>query len=552
MTFILTVIAFVVIFSLLVLIHEFGHYYAAKKNGIKVEEFGFGLPPRIWGKKRGETLYSINAIPFGGFVRLLGEDASDPKLRKDPRSFSNKSKGVRAFVILAGVLMNFLLAFVLLTIGFIFGIEPLILSPDDVLNGIDKGTIHLEQGIVVKNVIDKNLPIQPNDKILTVNNREIVSSEELVKMLQKSQPGQSYQLSMLRGTSVMDAQVTADQNGKVGLEVYEPLFLQRLKIQAIKENSAVYNEGLRVGDILLKMNDISVYSLADLQDFARVPEVKFTVLRGFNTVNFNVKFPMKETVVVGTVYPETPADKAGLKSGDIIVSVNGQDVLQPEDVTKISRSLVPQIAGQNEQINGSQQVNAQVLNYEVRRNGKIFTTKITPNEKGLVGIGLAAIAPFENVQMSLYEIQVPSSVLKVDAVSYPFWVAPFKAADELGRLTSLTVSMLGGLVKSFVTSFSVPEGVAGPVGIAQLTYTFVQQGIMSLLRFAALLSLSLAVMNVLPFPALDGGRLLFIIIELFTGKKVSSKFEALVHAIGFVLLMLLILAVTYSDILKFF
>lgn len=90
MEFIVTAIVFVLIFSVLVLIHEWGHFAAARRAGIKVEEFGFGLPPRIWGKKKGETLYSINAIPFGGFVKLLGEDSRDPKLLKNKRSFIAK------------------------------------------------------------------------------------------------------------------------------------------------------------------------------------------------------------------------------------------------------------------------------------------------------------------------------------------------------------------------------------------------------------------------------------------------------------------------------
>jgi regulator of sigma E protease len=101
MSLLLTVIAFIVIFSVLVLIHEWGHYIVAKKSGIKVEEFGFGLPPRIWGVRKGETIYSINAIPFGGFVRLLGEDNRDDKAARNPRSFSAKPARVRIMVILA-------------------------------------------------------------------------------------------------------------------------------------------------------------------------------------------------------------------------------------------------------------------------------------------------------------------------------------------------------------------------------------------------------------------------------------------------------------------
>ncbi|MEK7523998.1 MAG: site-2 protease family protein, partial [Patescibacteria group bacterium] len=125
MDIVLTIIAVIVIFSALVLIHEYGHFIMARRAGIKVEEFGIGFPPRLFKKKFGETLYTINAIPFGGFVKLYGEDSSDPKAQKSNRSFSSKSPWVRTKVVVAGVVMNFILAIVLLTIGFSFGTEPL-------------------------------------------------------------------------------------------------------------------------------------------------------------------------------------------------------------------------------------------------------------------------------------------------------------------------------------------------------------------------------------------------------------------------------------------
>ena len=128
MDLILSGIAFLIIFSVIVLIHEFGHFYAARKSGIKVEEFGIGLPPRIWGKKIKGVIYSVNWIPFGGFVKLFGEDYSDPKLLKSKDSFVAKPLRNRMAVVLAGVFMNLVLAIGLLFIGFTFGIQPLITS----------------------------------------------------------------------------------------------------------------------------------------------------------------------------------------------------------------------------------------------------------------------------------------------------------------------------------------------------------------------------------------------------------------------------------------
>jgi len=116
----MTILIFILILSLLVLIHEFGHYITAKKSGVKVEEFGLGIPPRIFGKKIGETLYSLNWLPFGGFVRLYGEDSFDEKLLKDPHSFISKPWYKRLLIIVAGVVMNFLLAIFLYYIFFFY------------------------------------------------------------------------------------------------------------------------------------------------------------------------------------------------------------------------------------------------------------------------------------------------------------------------------------------------------------------------------------------------------------------------------------------------
>lgn len=110
---IFSIIIFIFTFLVLVVIHELGHFLMAKKFNIKVLEFGFGIPPRMWGKKIGETLFSINWIPYGGFVKLLGEDETDKKLLESPRSFAAKSVWIRIPVVVSGVVMNLILAWVL-------------------------------------------------------------------------------------------------------------------------------------------------------------------------------------------------------------------------------------------------------------------------------------------------------------------------------------------------------------------------------------------------------------------------------------------------------
>ena len=113
----MTLIIFIIILSVLVLVHEFGHFIVAKKSGIRVEEFGLGLPPRVFGKRIGETVYSFNLLPFGGFVKLTGEDDTEVTSKSDPKSFVSKPAYVRAAILVAGVTINFILV-ILFFFGF--------------------------------------------------------------------------------------------------------------------------------------------------------------------------------------------------------------------------------------------------------------------------------------------------------------------------------------------------------------------------------------------------------------------------------------------------
>ncbi len=363
---IITIIAFIVIFSLLILVHEFGHFTAARQAGIQVEEFGLGLPPkvRVLKKDRHGTEYTLNWIPFGGFVRLFGEDSQDPKVLKDHRSFASKSIWKRVTVIVAGVLMNFVLAWLLITIGFTFGMKPFLATQGDIDRAIASGIVETK----------------------------------------------------------------------------------------------------------------------------------------------NVFF-------VHEVDPTMPLSRTALKKGDSITSVNG---------IPVSESLVL------DQVIVPNAINTLAYLHE----GKEMALQAPANVDRKLGM----------------TISLENFVLKVNEVRYPIYKAPIMAAMEVGRLSALTVDMLGNVVTTLVTKLAVPAGVAGPVGIARMTHTFAQQGLMALLQFTAMLSISLGVINIMPFPALDGGRLLFILFEVALRRRLSAKWETIAHTTGYALLMLLILAITWNDI----
>ncbi|MFA6422969.1 MAG: M50 family metallopeptidase [Patescibacteria group bacterium] len=158
----LTLLLFILIIILVIFVHEFGHFIVAKLCGMRVEEFGFGFPPRIFKIKRGETTYSLNALPLGGFVKILGEEGGS----KDKRSFTEKSVSKRIAVLVAGVAMNFVLAIILLTIGFTSGMMPLATNPEN-LKGAKSTEIYFTD--VMPKSVAEQADIKPGDIVLGFN-----------------------------------------------------------------------------------------------------------------------------------------------------------------------------------------------------------------------------------------------------------------------------------------------------------------------------------------------------------------------------------------------
>ncbi|MFZ5535065.1 MAG: RIP metalloprotease RseP [Patescibacteria group bacterium] len=356
---ILTAITFFVILTILVLIHELGHYMVARIVGVRVEEFGLGLPPRIFGKKIGNTVYSLNWLPIGGFVRLAGEDDEihDPKLAKSAKYrefFWARSKKERSAILVAGVFMNFVLAV----------------------------------GITVALLV----------------------------------------------TGVKEP------SGKV-------------QVEKVAANSPAAAAGLREGDTILSV--------------AERPEAPRSV----------------------TTPPELIAfvkDRAGRE----IVLV-------------------------------------------IEREGKIMAVSLSPRKEVPPGEGPLGV-----------------SVTGMETKRYSLKEAPMKAVSiNLDRMRDMFTS-LGGMVWRLITLRPPESDVAGPIGIAQVTGQAVKFGWSAVLEFASILSLNLAVLNILPIPALDGGRLAFVFLEKIMGRKVRPAFEKSTHQIGMLILLGLIVLVSINDILR--
>ena len=353
-----TIIIFVGVLSLLVFVHEFGHFIAARRAGVRVDEFGFGFPPRLFGVKRGDTIYSINWIPLGGFVQIKGEAGED---KNQPDSFAGKKIWVRSAIISAGVAMNFVLAAFLLSVGY---------------------------GVGVPQVLD------------------------------------------------------------------------------------------------------------DLSPSARVRD---------------------RAVQIVSILKGSPAEEAGIEAGDTVGQVNGEVLAGYQEVQERIRASEGRPVRLSI-IRGNQTVE------------RVATPRVLP-ETGKPGIGVGLV--------------------ETGIVSYPWYLAPVKGVETTVFFAKEVFIAFGNLIRNLILERRVAIDISGPVGIAVLTGQVARLGFIYLLQFTALLSVNLAIINIFPFPALDGGRLLFLLIEKGRGRPVAARIEGLIHQVGFALLLTLVALVTYRDLARF-
>lgn len=363
----MTIILFLIVLAVLILVHEFGHFYAAKKCGVRVDEFGLGFPPKIWSWKRGETIYSLNAIPFGGFVKIFGESPNDESISGPDRarSFVHKPRWKQIIILSAGVIMNVLFAWVLFGIAF---------------------------------------------------------------------------------TSGMTA--------------------------GVSEN--------------------------------------------------NSKYITDSHVIVVDILPNSPAVRAGLVSGDEILSIKTSDsVTAAGDVVSVQDTI--------------KNSNGEKISLEVQHLAERKNVEITP-ERGIFGDNYAI-----GISMDL-----------VGKVKLPVHLAFWEGAKLTVYMFKNIVVGIYALIHDAVLGRGDISQISGPIGIARLVGDAGRLGFVYLLSFTAFISLNLAVLNLIPFPALDGGRILFVCIEAVRRKMISPKVANAVNAVGFGLLIFFMLFVTYRDVVKLF
>jgi len=436
-----TLVSFLVVLGILVFIHELGHFIIAKLSGVGVLKFSLGFGPKIFGIKRGETEYLISALPLGGYVKMVGESTGEEVSQEDSeKSFANKPISKKAAIVVAGPIMNLVLAFMLLPLIYLIGIQiPAYLDREPVV------------GYVVKGEAADKAGLKKGDIILSIDGREIKNWEGLNNTI-----------------------------------ISSPDSLLNLRVK-------------RDGEI---------------KEIALTPEASSQTGGGIGG------FYPPTSPTIGGLAKGLPAERAGLKLNDTILAVDG---------IKIDHwvELQQAIQGQKPEAKKSEAEERLLL---IKRGAETFEVSVKPQWNEDIQGHIIGISPLQETIIKRYG---PVS-------------ATVEGTKKMGELTILTFAIIK---KLFVGEISI-KTLGGPLMIAQVAGQAAESGLTAFLSLMAFLSLQLGILNLLPIPVLDGGFLVFFGIEALRGKPMSEKVMGIVQNIGIGLLVLLMVFVTYNDIIR--
>jgi regulator of sigma E protease len=439
------VLPFVAILVFLVVVHELGHFVTAKLSGVKVLEFGIGYPPRIWGFKLRDTEYTLNMLPLGGFVRLLGEE--DPS---DPQSLAAQPAWKRLVVMGAGSGMNFLLAVLLFTVALMIPRE--LPAGRAQIAQVVPGSPAAEAGLKVGDVIER------------IDGRDVRS--------------------------------TAEASYNIRLHLGENIPIQVKRTDPVTNESTTYTAWVKPR----WAPPPYTYTVQPGDDVDAVAKAT-----GFDRFSVRAAAAIDYIVEAGT--------ELTIQHGGETIAYTAEEDETAEGIARILRlpeDVVAQAAGLPDQ-------NALAAGTELNF------------PQGATGIRIGAQYPFTETRS-----EDPLSALRLGI-----------------RQTFDSLKLARNEVYAWIKGASTPA-VSGPIGIAQTTGEVVEQaGWKSLVDFAALLSVNLAILNVLPLPMLDGGRMAFVIVEILRrGRRIAPAKEALIHLVGFAAMLILVVVLSYFDIAR--
>ncbi len=543
-----SLVGVVVLLGGLIFFHEFGHYIIAKAFGVRVEVFSLGFGKKIFKRTFGETEYCISLFPLGGYVKLMGDDPYKPVPASEAhRAFSTQKLYKRFAIVAAGPVFNLILAFALFMVVFWFGLPM-------------AGT---RIGSVVVNSPAWEAGIRAKDRISQINGTKIQTWNDLEDYL-KPKVGEKVELSVERGTTELHMPYMV---GKVraknpygedeevgGLKGVMPTPLEPV-IGISNPVSAAYKAGLRNGNLVTKIGSREIVVYEDINEALAAfwkndspltisvkpneegtgPEKSFTVALPtqpstdkLNALGLGAAlgiFPSE--LMVRKISPDSPAEKGGLLAGDRMVSVGGTPIYNFE-------SIVDTVQAEG--------TKGETIVFIVERDGKMVNLNLKPIQttqedpltrqpvtKFMVGFAPATV---------LHE---PETVL----VSYKS-IGPL-IVHSASETAVLAQRMLVSIAKLVTRKISV-KNLGGPVLIATVAGRSLDAGIIPFLQMMALISINLFLLNLFPIPILDGGHLLFFIIEGIKGRPVSIRTMEIANQVGMVFILMLVGLTLFNDI----
>jgi len=454
-----TILAFIILVGILVFVHEMGHFLAARWCGVRTDVFAIGMGPRLfgWNRKTGFSLgklpedldleggtdYRLSAFPIGGYVKIVGmvDESMDTTFvahKPEPWEFRSKNTLQKAFIISAGVIMNFLLAIVVFT----------------ALNFTEGKTMAATTtvGLLPESNPAAAAGLHEGDKITAVNGDPVRYFQDITRAIYIDHASEDVTLSVERDGMPMTV----------------------------------------------------TFPRTSIPDQSSAQPV--------------IPYSEHHYVVVSAILEKSPAEKAGLKVNDMIREVNGVRVASAEDLTA-------QIAQRME--------DKEPVTLTVIRDGHSRFVPVEPDENAKIGTGITAYH---------------GSIAQID---YSFTEAISGGFNETLTITGGTFDLVKKLVMG---EANLKKSVGGPLKIASIAQETASRGLSEFLRLMGILSVTLACMNILPIPALDGGHLVFIIVEGVIRREVPLKIRMAIQQVGFALLLIFMIFVLYNDLdtTKFF
>lgn len=447
-TFLYSVLGFVIAIGLLTLIHEYGHFWVARRFGIKIKRFsiGFGKPLYSWHDKLG-TEYAISSIPLGGYVKMLDENEAPVPANELKFAFNRKPVWQRMLVIVAGPVMNLMFAVLAYWLAFMWGISSVI----PIISEVPKDTVAYVAGL------------QSGEEIISVNKQPTQTWEDIAVALSSH----------------------IGEHDFITITVKEP-----------------HSHNLATHVLNLQHWNFDAPSDKLLQNLGIIP--------------YDPTIP-----IVDKILPDMPAAAAGLQRGDQIMSIDGQTVKSRSQFVHLLRNKYDHI-----------------VHLIIKRDNKNIPIDVTPIKKVSEGIASGYIGiQFANIPM-------PKNLIRVER--FAPWTAFGMACDKTLEYTAFTFEFIGKMIIGKVSL----QNLAGPLSIAKFAGRSVRSGFENFMGFLALVSISLGTLNLLPIPILDGGHLLFCIIELIRGRALSARALTISYITGFVLLGWVMILALYNDVTR--